>query len=40
VNVRNRTHAYIGSRKRCSACPQKAQCTTGQYWRRTRKCSW
>jgi hypothetical protein len=25
LNVRNRTHAYIGSRKRCGACPQKAQ---------------
>src|SRR6202163_1767684 len=31
LNVRNRTHAYIGSRKRCGACPQKAQGTTGQY---------
>jgi hypothetical protein len=31
LNVRNRTHAYIGSRKRCGACLQKAQCTTGQY---------
>jgi hypothetical protein len=31
LHVRNRTHAYIGSRKRCGACPQKAQCTTGQY---------
>jgi Transposase DDE domain len=31
LNVRNRTLAYIGSRKRCGACPQKAQCTTGQY---------
>ena len=31
LNVRNRTHAYIGSRKRCGACSQKAQCTTGQY---------
>jgi transposase len=31
LNVRNRTHAYIGSRKRCRECPQKAQCTTGQY---------
>src|SRR6202158_2496427 len=30
LNVRNRTHAYIGSRKRCGACSQKAQCTTGQ----------
>ena len=31
LNVRNRVHAYIGSRKRCSACPQKTQCTSGQY---------
>src|SRR5246500_3685152 len=31
LNVRNRTHAYIGSRKRCGACSQKAQCTSGQY---------
>ena len=31
LNVRNRTHAYIGNRKRCSACSQKARCTTGQY---------
>jgi transposase len=31
LNVRNRTHAYIGSRKRCGPCPQKAQCTSGQY---------
>jgi len=31
LNARNRTHAYIGSRKRCGACSQKAQCTTGQY---------
>ena len=31
LNVRNRTHAYIGKRKRCGACSQKAQCTTGQY---------
>ena len=31
MNVRNRTHAYIGNRKRCGACSQKAQCTTGQY---------
>src|SRR5206468_3390681 len=30
-NVRNRTYAYIGSRKRCGACSQKAQCTSGQY---------
>jgi len=31
LHVRNRTHSYIGSRKRCGACRQKAQCTTGQY---------
>ena len=31
LNVRNRTHAYIGSRKRCGACSQEAQCTSGQY---------
>jgi hypothetical protein len=30
-NIRNRTYAYIGSGKRCGACPQKAQCTTGTY---------
>jgi transposase len=26
-NARNRTHIYIGTRKRCGACSQKAQCT-------------
>ena len=31
LNARNRTHAYIGSAKRCRACSQKAQCTTGRY---------
>ena len=31
LNVRNRAHAYIGSAKRCGACPRKAQCTTGRY---------
>jgi transposase len=31
LNVRNRAHAYIGSSKRCGACSQKAQCTTGRY---------
>ena len=31
LNVRNRAHAYIGSGKRCGACSQKAQCTSGQY---------
>ena len=31
LNVRNRAHAYIGSAKRCGACPLKAHCTTGRY---------
>ena len=31
LNVRNRAHAYIGSAKRCGACSQKGQCTTGRY---------
>jgi transposase len=31
LNVHNRAHAYIGSVKRCGACSQKAQCTTGRY---------
>src|SRR6266581_433152 len=31
LNVRNRAHAYIGSAKRCGACPQKAECTSGRY---------
>jgi len=31
LNVRNRAHAYIGSAKRCGACSQKEQCTTGRY---------
>jgi transposase len=31
LNVRNRAHAYIGSSKRCGACPLKAQCTSGKY---------
>jgi transposase len=31
LNVRNRTHAYIGSGKRCGACPLKSQCTSGRY---------
>ena len=29
LNVRNRAHAYIGSAKRCGACSQKTQCTSG-----------
>src|SRR5216683_849263 len=31
LNVRNRAHAYMGSAKRCGACSQKPQCTSGQY---------
>ena len=31
LNVRNRAHAYIGSGKRCGACSQKTQCTSGRY---------
>ena len=27
-NARNRTHVYIGTRKRCGGCSQKAQCTS------------
>jgi len=30
-NLRNRTHAYIGTRKRCGACALKAQCTSGAF---------
>src|SRR5450432_1939510 len=28
---RNRAYNYIGSAKRCGSCPQKAECTSGQY---------
>jgi transposase len=28
-NARNRTYVYIGTRSRCGACSQKAQCTPG-----------
>ena len=28
---RNRTYAYIGTRKRCGACSLKAQCTSGVF---------
>ena len=31
LNVRNRAQAYIGSPKRCGACWQKPQCTSGRY---------
>jgi hypothetical protein len=31
LNVRNRTHGYIGSCKRYGACSQKAHCTPGEY---------
>lgn len=30
-NLRNRTYAYIGTRKRCGACALKAQCTSGAF---------
>jgi len=30
-SARNRTYTYIGTRKRCGACSQKPQCTSGQY---------
>jgi transposase len=30
-NLRNRTYAYIGSRKRCGACLLKAKCTSGAF---------
>ena len=30
-NARNRTYAYIGTRKRCGACSQKTQCTSGAF---------
>ena len=30
-NLRNRTYAYIGTRKRCGACTLKAQCTDGAF---------
>jgi len=30
-SARNRTHVYIGTRKRCGACALKAQCTSGVF---------
>jgi hypothetical protein len=30
-SMRNRTYAYIGTRKRCGACALKAQCTSGAF---------
>jgi len=30
-STRNRTYAYIGTRKRCGACPLKPKCTSGQF---------
>jgi hypothetical protein len=30
-NLRNRTYAYIGTRKRCGACALKTQCTGGAF---------
>jgi hypothetical protein len=29
--MRNRTYAYIGTRKKCGACGLKAQCTSGAF---------
>ena len=29
--MRNRTYAYIGTRKKCGACALKAQCTSGAF---------
>ncbi len=29
--MRNRTYAYIGTRKRCGACALNAQCTSGAF---------
>jgi transposase len=30
-SARNRTYTYIGTRKRCGACSQKAQCTSAAF---------
>src|SRR5215467_7008415 len=30
-NLRNRTYAYIGTRRRCGACTLKALCTSGVF---------
>jgi transposase len=30
-SLRNRSYAYIGTRKRCGACALKAQCTSGAF---------
>src|SRR5438132_1122343 len=30
-SMRNRTYAYIGTRKRCGPCALKAQCTSGAF---------
>jgi hypothetical protein len=30
-NERNRTFAYIGTRKKCGPCPLKSQCTSGAF---------
>src|SRR5499427_2518219 len=30
-NMRNRTYAYIGTRKRCGVCSLKAECTSGAF---------
>src|SRR6478609_462635 len=31
LNVRNRAHNYIGTRKRCGACSQRGQCTSAAF---------
>ena len=30
-SARNRTHVYIGTRKRCGACSQRPQCTSAPF---------
>ena len=30
-SARNRTYVYIGTRKRCGACPQRPQCTSAAF---------
>jgi transposase len=30
-SARNRTYTYIGTRKQCGVCPQKAQCTSAAF---------
>jgi hypothetical protein len=35
-SARNRTYTYIGPRKRCGGCPQRAQCTSAAFRRPER----